>query len=134
MWTDFTWQNFDTFPIKVFSFVKNDDDDDDDKKDILLTVLLTGFWIDSWIDIKSNVRQLNVPAFRGNSSSPAFGELNDYYLFYLKSKSSKDALLQMWGEELQSEESVFEVFTCYITAQPNRSGRKVNKMEERILW
>ncbi|XP_063319169.1 methylenetetrahydrofolate reductase [Pelmatolapia mariae] len=61
----------------------------------------------------------------GNSSSPAFGELNDYYLFYLKSKSSKDALLQMWGEELQNEESVFEVFTCYITAQPNRCGHKV---------
>ncbi|KAJ8388066.1 hypothetical protein AAFF_G00146840 [Aldrovandia affinis] len=53
------------------------------------------------------------------------GELNDYYLFYLKSKSSKDALLQMWGEELMSEESVFEVFTSYITAQPNRGGHKV---------
>uniref|UniRef100_A0A3Q1C0U9 Methylenetetrahydrofolate reductase (NADPH) n=1 Tax=Amphiprion ocellaris TaxID=80972 RepID=A0A3Q1C0U9_AMPOC len=62
---------------------------------------------------------------RGNSSSPAFGELNDYYLFYLKSKSSKDALLQMWGEELMSEESVNEIFTCYITAQPNRRGHKV---------
>ncbi|TKS77864.1 Methylenetetrahydrofolate reductase [Collichthys lucidus] len=62
----------------------------------------------------------------GNSSSPAFGELNDYYLFYLKSKSSKDALLQMWGEELKNEESVFEVFTCYITAQPNCHGHKLN--------
>lgn len=31
----------------------------------------------------------------------------------------------MWGEELLSEESVFEVFTCYITAQSNRSGQKV---------
>uniref|UniRef100_A0A8C7ZAM2 Methylenetetrahydrofolate reductase (NAD(P)H) n=1 Tax=Oryzias sinensis TaxID=183150 RepID=A0A8C7ZAM2_9TELE len=61
----------------------------------------------------------------GNSSSPAFGELNDYYLFYLKSKSSKEALLQMWGEELKNEQSVFEVFTCYITAQPNQSGHKV---------
>ncbi|XP_076596827.1 methylenetetrahydrofolate reductase (NADPH) [Chaetodon auriga] len=61
----------------------------------------------------------------GNSSSPAFGELNDYYLFYLKSKSSKDALLQMWGEELMNEESVYEVFTCYITGQPNCSGHKV---------
>uniref|UniRef100_A0A8C6KZA0 Methylenetetrahydrofolate reductase (NADPH) n=1 Tax=Nothobranchius furzeri TaxID=105023 RepID=A0A8C6KZA0_NOTFU len=61
----------------------------------------------------------------GNSSSPAFGELNDYYLFYLKSKSSKEALLQMWGEELKREESVFEVFTCYITGQLNRNGHKV---------
>lgn len=63
--------------------------------------------------------------FRGNSSSPAFGELNDYYLFYLKSKSSKDALLKMWGEELTSEQSVYEVFTSYITAQPNVAGHKV---------
>ncbi|KAK9518666.1 hypothetical protein VZT92_022839, partial [Zoarces viviparus] len=64
----------------------------------------------------------------GNSSSPAFGELNDYYLFYLKSKSSKDALLQMWGDELMNEESVYEVFTCYITAQPNRNGHKVEQL------
>lgn len=69
--------------------------------------------------------------FRGNSSSPAFGELNDYYLFYLKSKSSKEALLQMWGEELKNEQSVFEVFTNYITAQPNQSGHKV---EVRVLY
>lgn len=68
-------------------------------------------------------------AFRGNSSSPAFGELNDYYLFYLKSKSSKEALLQMWGEELLGEESVFEVFTCYITAQSNRCGQKVENIQ-----
>uniref|UniRef100_A0A3P9DH30 methylenetetrahydrofolate reductase (NADPH) n=1 Tax=Maylandia zebra TaxID=106582 RepID=A0A3P9DH30_9CICH len=40
----------------------------------------------------------------------SFWELNDYYLFYLR---------------LQNEESVFEVFTCYITAQPNRCGHKV---------
>ncbi|MEQ2193099.1 hypothetical protein XENOCAPTIV_023663, partial [Xenoophorus captivus] len=71
----------------------------------------------------------------GNSSSPAFGELNDYYLFYLKSKSSKEALLQMWGEELKNEESVFRVFTCYITAQPNQNGQKVNKsMSKHISW
>ena len=74
------------------------------------------------------VNVLTVSSFpppRGNSSSPAFGELNDYYLFYLKSKSSKDALLKMWGEELTSEASVFEVFTSYITAKVNRGGHKV---------
>ncbi|KAK1786994.1 hypothetical protein P4O66_017367 [Electrophorus voltai] len=61
----------------------------------------------------------------GNSSSPAFGELTDYYLFYLKSKSPREALLKMWGEELTSEQSVYEVFTNYITAQPNHNGHKV---------
>ncbi|XP_056398190.1 methylenetetrahydrofolate reductase (NADPH) [Hyla sarda] len=61
----------------------------------------------------------------GNSSSPAFGELKDYYLFYLKSKSPRDQLLKMWGEELSSEESVYEVFTCYITGSANQNGQKV---------
>ncbi|XP_039210952.1 methylenetetrahydrofolate reductase [Crotalus tigris] len=61
----------------------------------------------------------------GNSSSPAFGELKDYYLFYLKSKSPREELLKMWGEELSSEESVYEVFRCYIAGEPNRNGHKV---------
>lgn len=34
----------------------------------------------------------------------------------------------MWGEELLSEESVFEVFTFYITAQSNRCGQKVENI------
>ncbi|KAE8591852.1 hypothetical protein XENTR_v10018592 [Xenopus tropicalis] len=61
----------------------------------------------------------------GNSSSPAFGELKDYYLFYLKSKSPREELLKMWGQELSSEESVFEVFTYYISGEPNPNGHKV---------
>eukprot|EP00069_Balaena_mysticetus_P020225 bmy_12774T0 len=61
----------------------------------------------------------------GNSSSPAFGELKDYYLFYLKSKSPKEELLKMWGEELTSEESVFEVFAHYLSGEPNQNGYKV---------
>ena len=31
----------------------------------------------------------------GNSASPAFGELKDYYLFYLASKSPKEELLKV---------------------------------------
>nr|XP_028572281.1 methylenetetrahydrofolate reductase-like [Podarcis muralis] len=31
----------------------------------------------------------------------------------------------MWGEELTSEESVFEVFRCYIAGEPNKEGHKV---------
>ncbi|XP_037684437.1 methylenetetrahydrofolate reductase isoform X2 [Choloepus didactylus] len=61
----------------------------------------------------------------GNSSSPAFGELKDYYLFYLKSKSPREELLKMWGEELTSEKSVFEVFACYLSGEPNQNGAKV---------
>ncbi|XP_019316947.2 methylenetetrahydrofolate reductase (NADPH) isoform X4 [Panthera pardus] len=60
----------------------------------------------------------------GNSSSPAFGELKDYYLFYLTSKSPREELLKMWGEELTGEESVFEVFACYLSGEPNQNGYK----------
>ncbi|XP_072464985.1 methylenetetrahydrofolate reductase (NADPH) isoform X4 [Notamacropus eugenii] len=61
----------------------------------------------------------------GNSSSPAFGELKDYYLFCLKSKSPREELLKMWGGELTSEESVFQVFTSYLSGEPNQSGYRV---------
>ena len=61
----------------------------------------------------------------GNSSSPAFGELSDYYLFYLKSRWKVEKLRAMWGEELTCEEDVFHVFQCYITNTKNRNGVKV---------
>lgn len=61
----------------------------------------------------------------GNSSSPAFGELRDYYLFYLKSRWKVEKLRAMWGEELTCEEDVFHVFQCYITNMKNRNGVKV---------
>lgn len=32
----------------------------------------------------------------------------------------------MWGEELTSEESVFEVFVHYLSGEPNRNGWKVS--------
>ncbi|XP_027699647.1 methylenetetrahydrofolate reductase isoform X2 [Vombatus ursinus] len=61
----------------------------------------------------------------GNSSSPAFGELKDYYLFCLTSKCPREELLKMWGEELTSEESVFKVFAYYLSGEPNQSGHRV---------
>ncbi len=63
----------------------------------------------------------------GNSSAASFGELKDYYLFYLTSRSAKDELLKMWGTELTCEQDVWEVFTCYISGQPNNSGHKVGR-------
>ncbi|XP_071805205.1 methylenetetrahydrofolate reductase (NADPH)-like [Asterias amurensis] len=64
----------------------------------------------------------------GDSSSPAFGDLKDYHLFYLKSKSSKEELQKMWGEELSCEEDVFEIFKCYLDGEPNRYGHQVKRM------
>ena len=63
----------------------------------------------------------------GNSSSPAFGELKDYYLFYLASKGSKDELLKMWGSSLTCEEDVWDVFTRYVSGEPDKDGVKVTK-------
>jgi methylenetetrahydrofolate reductase (NADPH) len=62
----------------------------------------------------------------GNSASPAFGDLKDYYLFYLASKEKPADLRKMWGEELKGEADVAQVFTCYITGDMNASGVKVS--------
>ncbi len=62
----------------------------------------------------------------GNSSSPAFGELKDYYLFYLACRSNKDELLKMWGD-VESEEDVWAVFARYMTGEPDSRGIKVTK-------
>jgi methylenetetrahydrofolate reductase (NADPH) len=67
----------------------------------------------------------------GNSASPAFGELDGYYLFNrLKSKTPKAVLLKMWGEVLTSEQDVWDVFACYLSGEPNKNNVKV----EHIPW
>jgi methylenetetrahydrofolate reductase (NADPH) len=67
----------------------------------------------------------------GHSASAAFGEIGGYYLFsQLKSKVPKAELLQMWGEQLTSEQDVWDVFACYIAGEPNKNNVKV----ERIPW
>jgi len=32
----------------------------------------------------------------------------------------------MWGETIESEEDVWDVFTRYLTGEPNKNGVKVN--------
>ena len=61
----------------------------------------------------------------GNSSSPAFGELADYHLFYLRTRWKPERLRVMWGEELNCPEDVFHVFECYLTGNKNKNGVKV---------
>ena len=61
----------------------------------------------------------------GNSSSASFGELEDYYLFYLKSTTSDDQQRAMWGESLESEQDVWNVFEAYLSGEPNKAGVKV---------
>lgn len=62
----------------------------------------------------------------GSSESPAFGDLKDYYLFYLKSKSSKEELLEMWGHTIESHQNVWDVFYHYLAGTPNKNGVKVS--------
>ncbi|RWS24532.1 hypothetical protein B4U80_09776 [Leptotrombidium deliense] len=63
----------------------------------------------------------------GDSASPAFGELKDYYLFIGKNKSSVEQLRKMWGKELNSEEDIWNVFYCYLSQNANKNGIKVKK-------
>lgn len=55
----------------------------------------------------------------GNLLLLVFGDLSDYYLFYLRSKIKKEDLLKMWGGEFVFVEDVFEVFRCYIFGENN---------------
>jgi hypothetical protein len=64
----------------------------------------------------------------GDSSSAAFGELDDYYLFSLKPRAPKEELISMWGETIESEKDVWNVFTCYLTGEPNKKGVKVSRI------
>jgi len=66
----------------------------------------------------------------GKSSSASFKDLNDYYLFFLKSSTPQNELRAQWGEELSCEQDVWNVFYWYITGQENENGVNV----ECIPW
>merc|ERR1712128_186561 len=63
----------------------------------------------------------------GRNDSPAFGDLKDYYLFFLASQSPKAELKKMWGEELTTEQDVWNVFENYIGGKPNKDGLMVQR-------
>ncbi|KAK6050504.1 hypothetical protein COOONC_11992 [Cooperia oncophora] len=64
----------------------------------------------------------------GNSSSPAFGDLQDYYLFHLKAQTKKEDLLKMYGEEIASFDDVKKVFANFISQAVNDQGVKVTTL------
>uniref|UniRef100_F1KZ16 methylenetetrahydrofolate reductase (NADPH) n=1 Tax=Ascaris suum TaxID=6253 RepID=F1KZ16_ASCSU len=64
----------------------------------------------------------------GNSSSPAFNDLADYYLFYLKGQLNKEEQLRMYGYQLENMEAVRKVFVNFITQQPNEHNVKVTRL------
>ncbi|ESO04685.1 hypothetical protein HELRODRAFT_111699 [Helobdella robusta] len=66
----------------------------------------------------------------GNSASASFRDVNEHYLYHLKSAPSKEELLKMWGAKLESEVDVWHIFECYLLAKENKQGYKVT----RIPW
>uniref|UniRef100_A0A7E4VGY0 methylenetetrahydrofolate reductase (NADPH) n=1 Tax=Panagrellus redivivus TaxID=6233 RepID=A0A7E4VGY0_PANRE len=64
----------------------------------------------------------------GNSSSPAFNDLQEYYMFYLKGLPNKEAMLQMYSRELNGIEDVCRVFVKFLTQEPNEEGVKISKL------
>ncbi|CAD6198722.1 unnamed protein product [Caenorhabditis auriculariae] len=64
----------------------------------------------------------------GNSSSPAYGDLADYYLFHLKPNTNKEEQLMMYGKELRNVADVQKVFANYISQKPNENGVKVTAL------
>lgn len=47
----------------------------------------------------------------------------------VQSKSSKEQLLAMWGESLEGEQDVWDVFHAYLTGTCNpKTGKKVTKV------
>jgi methylenetetrahydrofolate reductase (NADPH) len=63
----------------------------------------------------------------GDSSSPAFGDLKDYYLFYLATRSPKEELLKIWGDKIESEQDVWDIFKRYLTGEEDANGTVVTK-------
>lgn len=64
----------------------------------------------------------------GNSSSPAFNDLADYYLFNLKGQPTREEQLKMYGAELETIADVQKVFRNFITQEPNESKVKVTRL------
>uniref|UniRef100_A0A0N5AQB0 methylenetetrahydrofolate reductase (NADPH) n=1 Tax=Syphacia muris TaxID=451379 RepID=A0A0N5AQB0_9BILA len=64
----------------------------------------------------------------GNSSSPAFNDLADYYLFSLKGLPTKDEQLRMYGYSVENFEAVKKVFVNFITQDLNENEVKVTRL------
>ncbi|CAJ0920105.1 unnamed protein product, partial [Mesorhabditis belari] len=64
----------------------------------------------------------------GNSSSPAFNDLKDYYLFHLLGTTNKDEQLKKFGYEIADIEDVKKVFLNFLTQEPNENGVVVTSL------
>ena len=61
----------------------------------------------------------------GNSSNPAFGDLDDYHLFYMSKPVNKKKFLEMWGNEIKNIDDIKDIFISFVKGCPNRQGYMV---------
>lgn len=59
----------------------------------------------------------------GNSSAPSFGDLKDYHIFY--QKIDKKKLLLELGDHIPDEQYVWQIFSQFISGEPNQAGHKI---------
>ena len=64
----------------------------------------------------------------GNSSNPAFGELDDYHLFYMSKPINMTKFLEMWGYEIRNIDDIRDVFLSFLEGNPNRQGYNVTSL------
>ncbi|KAL5253488.1 hypothetical protein ACHWQZ_G013320 [Mnemiopsis leidyi] len=64
----------------------------------------------------------------GNSSNPAFGDLDDYHLFYMSKAINPTKYLEMWGYELKSIDDIRDVFVSFLEGSPNKQGYRVTSL------
>lgn len=64
----------------------------------------------------------------GNSSNPAFGDLDDYHLFYMSKPVNEKKFKEMWGNEIRSIDDIKDVFLSFVKGCPNRQGNMVTSL------
>jgi len=64
----------------------------------------------------------------GNSDNPAFGDLDDYHLFYMAKPVNMPKMKEMYGKEIRDIDDIKEVFMCFLQNTDNRHGVKVSQL------
>ena len=64
----------------------------------------------------------------GNSSNPAFGDLDDYHLFYMSKPVNKKKFLEIWGNEIKNIDDIKDIFISFVKGCPNRQGYMVTSL------
>lgn len=64
----------------------------------------------------------------GNSSNPAFGDLDDYHLFYMSKPVNHKKFREMWGNQIRNIDDIKDVFISFVKGCPNKQGFVVTSL------